>query len=159
MKDHFNARGMSMRSIVPCATLSVSVFIGLFAGCAPATTRTESPDQSLVTAEDLEKNPHESIESVLQRKVPGLVVTRTADGGIVLQIRGISSFKGENTPPLYVLDNLPIEPGPDGALTGLNPYDIESIKVLKGADAAMYGIQGANGVIVITSKKPASSRP
>jgi TonB-dependent SusC/RagA subfamily outer membrane receptor len=50
---------------------------------------------------------------------------------------------------------VPITPGPGGALNGINPYDIESIRVLKNpADIAIYGMRGANGVIVITMKKP-----
>jgi TonB-dependent SusC/RagA subfamily outer membrane receptor len=48
---------------------------------------------------------------------------------------------------------MPFRPGPDGALTGINPHDIESIRVLKGAEAGLYGIEGANGVIVITMKR------
>ena len=56
---------------------------------------------------------------------------------------------------LYVVDGVTIQPGPNGALTGINPYDIESIKVLKDpADTSMYGMRGANGVIVVTTKKP-----
>jgi TonB-dependent SusC/RagA subfamily outer membrane receptor len=53
-----------------------------------------------------------------------------------------------------VLDGVPITPGPGGSLTGIDPYDIESIKVLKDpADTAMYGMRGANGVIIITTKR------
>jgi TonB-dependent SusC/RagA subfamily outer membrane receptor len=91
--------------------------------------------------------------------VPGLLVTRAQDGGIALQVRGSSSFKGDDTPPLYVLNGLPFQPGPGGALTGINPHDIESIKVLKGAEAGLYGIEGANGVIVITTKQPGKRSP
>lgn len=148
-----------MKSSLLHIALSVSVLVGLLAGCAPATTRSEAPDKSLVTAEDVEKHPNESIESLLQRKVPGLEVTRTADGGVALRIRGISSYKGHETPPLYILNDLPIEPGPDGALAGINLYEIEWIKVLKGPDAAIYGIDGANGVIVIRTKKPGPPKP
>jgi TonB-dependent SusC/RagA subfamily outer membrane receptor len=108
----------------------------------------------MVTAEDLERNPSEPIENVLQAKVPGLLVTLNADGGIAVRIRGTSSLYGGNE-PLYVIDDQPITPGPGGALTGINPHDIESIKVLKDpADTGIYGMRGANGVIVITMKKP-----
>jgi outer membrane receptor for ferrienterochelin and colicin len=64
-----------------------------------------------VTAEDLEKNPGEPIEKVLQRKVPGVVVTRTADGGIALRIRGAMSFDGSDASPLYLINDVPIEVG------------------------------------------------
>lgn len=113
----------------------------------------------MVTAEDIEKRPNEPIERVIQDKVPGLVVTRAPDGGIALRIRGASSFDGSDAAPLYVVDDMPIEPGPGGALTGIDPYSIESIKVLKGAEAGIYGIRGFNGVIVITTKRPGKRTP
>jgi len=107
-----------------------------------------------VTAADIERNSGEPIEKILQAKVPGLSITRTADGGIAVQIRGPSSFHGNNA-PLYVIDDVAIQPGPGGALTGINPHDIESIRVLKDpADTGIYGMRGANGVIVVTTKKP-----
>lgn len=136
---------------------SLVIIVGLSAGCAPAPARREPVAQSTVTSEHLQ-NTNESIESVLQKQVPGLVVTRTSSGGISLQVRGGSSFRGSDGPPLYVLNGLPFQPGPDGSLTDINPFDIESIKVLKGAEAGIYGIQGSNGVIVITTKKPGKSR-
>lgn len=108
----------------------------------------------MVTADDLERNPDEPIERVLQAKVPGLIVTRTADGGIAVNIRGASSFYS-GTAPLYVLDDVPFEAAPGGVIAGLNIHDIESIKVLKNPeDIGVYGVRGANGVIVITTKKP-----
>jgi TonB-dependent SusC/RagA subfamily outer membrane receptor len=56
------------------------------------------------------------------------------------------------------VDNVPYTPGAGGALVGINPYDIESIKALtKPDEVAMYGVRGANGVIVVTLKKPGKS--
>jgi len=147
-----------MSSFLRLVAPSLAVIVGLSASCAPAQTRGEPGARSTVTSENLQ-NTNESIESILQKQVPGLVVTRTSSGGIALQIRGGSSFRGGDAPPLYVLNGLPFQPGPDGSLTDINPFDIESIKVLKGAEAGIYGIQGANGVIVITTKKPGKSRP
>lgn len=140
------------------AALSVSVFIGLIAGCTASQARPEPGSGSTVTSADLQ-DPNEPIESVLQKKVPGLIVTRTGDGGIALQIRGSSSYSGADTSPLYVLNGLPFQPGPGGVITGIDPHDIESIKVLKGASAGIYGIDGANGVIVITTKQPTKRNP
>lgn len=135
------------------AALPVCVALGLGAGCAPAATRSEPKDQSLITAEDLEKYPNEPIEKIIERKVPGVEVATTADGSLVLQIRGARTMiMGEPKPPLYVLDGIPLAPNPDGALAGIDPMNIASIKVLKGSDAALYGIDGANGVIVVTTK-------
>jgi TonB-dependent SusC/RagA subfamily outer membrane receptor len=122
--------------------------------CASGTARHETATKPDVTAEDLAKNPNEPIEVILQRKVPGITVTRTADGGVAIRIRGAMSFDGSDAGPLYLLNDHEIAAGRDGALPGVNPYDIDSIKVLKGADAAIYGIRGANGVIAITMKKP-----
>jgi len=133
---------------------SVSVLVGLSAACAPSSTYHEPLGQPGVTAADIERNSGEPIEKILQAKVPGLSITRTADGGIAVQIRGPSSFYSSNA-PLYVIDDVAIQPGPGGALTGINPHDIESITVLKDpADTGIYGMRGANGVIVVTTKKP-----
>jgi TonB-dependent SusC/RagA subfamily outer membrane receptor len=108
-----------------------------------------------VTAQDIDRNGGtEPIEKLLQAKVPGVLITRTADGGVAIQIRGPSSFYGSNE-PLYVIDDVPFQAGPHGALSGINPYDIESIRVLKNPeDTGLYGVRGANGVIVISLKKP-----
>jgi len=141
-------------AFVVCAT------IGLAAGCASSGSKapqpapsTPSSDQTVSRA-DLDRRPGQPIEKVLQEKVPGLLVTRTSDGGIALQLRGPSSLQGNNE-PLYVIDGQPMQPGPGGALTGINPYDIDEIKVLKDpADTGIYGMRGSNGVILITTKRP-----
>lgn len=136
---------------------SVAVLFGFATGCAASNPRGQAPEKTVVTAEDIEKHPNEPIEKVLQRKVPGVLVTRAADGGIALNIRGATSFNASDA-PLYVVDDAPFEPGPGGTLSGIDPYNIESIKVLKGADAGIYGIRGFNGVIVITTKKAAKPK-
>jgi TonB-dependent SusC/RagA subfamily outer membrane receptor len=94
------------------------------------------------------------IEQVLASRVSGVTITRAADGGIAVRIRGGTSLHGDDQ-PLYVVDGTPIRPGPGGALSGINPYDIASIRVLKDpVDTAMYGVRGANGVILIELKRP-----
>ena len=91
---------------------------------------------------------------MLEGRVAGVDVQRTPDGGIAVRIRGASSFNG-NTQPLYIIDGMPIEPGPGGSLTGISIADIESIKVLKdAASLTLYGSRGANGVIIIKTKRP-----
>jgi TonB-dependent SusC/RagA subfamily outer membrane receptor len=153
-------RGPIMTSLSARALLSVGLLAGLVAGChRPAGTASQPgpkrPDNSTVTSEEIQRqvSSDEPLEKVLQGRVAGVTVIRTANG-IAVRIRGGSSVYGNNE-PLYVIDGMPIQPGPNGALTGLNPYDIESIKVLKdAADTAMYGIRGANGVIVIKTKRP-----
>jgi TonB-dependent SusC/RagA subfamily outer membrane receptor len=105
-----------------------------------------------VTAEDLAQNPSQPIEKILQAHVPGVTITRTASGWLSVRIRGATTINGE-TEPLYVIDGLPIQAGPDGSLAGINPADIASIEVLKDASSlAFYGVRGANGVIIIKTK-------
>ena len=115
-------------------------------------------DQATVTADDMSKHTEEPIEKMLQGKVPGLIVSRTGDGQIAVQIRGATSFAERTQTPLYILDGLPFSPGKGGVLSGVDPYSIAEIKVLRGTDAAIYGIEGANGVILIKTKR-GPSRP
>jgi TonB-dependent SusC/RagA subfamily outer membrane receptor len=146
-----------MTSFSSHAVLPVGLVVGLAVGCAHsgATRQTSPPPPqgSVVTSEDIDRTPPAGpIEAVLEGRVAGVEVTRTAGGGIAVRIRGVSSFLGSNE-PLYVLDGTPIQPGPGGSLTGINPHDIASIEVLKNpADIAIYGVRGANGVIVIKTK-------
>ena len=118
-----------------------------------------------INSEQLEKNRNNSIESLLQGQVAGLVVSESSEpgGGIGISIRGVNSMLG-GTQPLYVIDGIPTSPVSDAQgnigtgqqqsnLGFLNPNDIEKIEVLKDAAAtAIYGARGANGVVVITTK-------
>jgi TonB-dependent SusC/RagA subfamily outer membrane receptor len=116
-------------------------------------TDTEASAGSVQPAE-IEKRPHESIAALLQSRTPGVEVSANMSRGISVRIRGSGSFYGSSE-PLYIVDGSPFRAGPGGMLTGINPYDIESIKVLKRPhETALYGVRGANGVIVITTKKP-----
>jgi TonB-dependent SusC/RagA subfamily outer membrane receptor len=151
-----------MTSFAMRALLSCGLIIGLSSGCAhrnnpaagappPAST---SPPSATVTADDIARAPGQSVEQVLMGRFPGVEVTRTPDGGFAVRIRGGSSIRSGNV-PLYVLDGVAIDPGPNGYLTGVNPNDIASIQVLKEpAETALYGLRGANGVIVIETKRP-----
>ncbi|HEY2066885.1 MAG TPA: TonB-dependent receptor plug domain-containing protein, partial [Gemmatimonadaceae bacterium] len=95
----------------------------------------------------------------LQRKYPGLRVSRTPDGSLAFQIRGTSSYTSRDTPPLFVVNGSPVRAGPNGELIGVDPYEIDTVKVLNPAEAGVYGIDGANGVIVITTKRGARPAP
>ena len=107
-----------------------------------------------VTAKDVSNTPSGSVEKSLEGRFPGVVVLTTASGGLSIRIRGAASINAQGTnAPLYVIDGSPVEAGPNGDLPGLNPYDIESIKVLKdAASTTMYGVRGGNGVIIIKTK-------
>lgn len=156
-----------MASFAFRALLPVGLVVGIASGCARAggksqgdiadTTRAAPPQTSTVTAEDIRRTPNEPIETALMGRFPGVEVARSADGGISIRIRGTTSILGSNE-PLYVLDGIPIQPSQNGSLSGINPYDIESIEVLKDAvSTVMYGARGANGVIVIKTKRPAAN--
>ena len=100
-----------------------------------------------------QERPVTSVADLLRGRVSGVVVTQGAGGGVRIRIRGTTSISGSND-PLYVVDDMPVEPDPGGTLPFLNAYDIESISVLKDASAtAIYGSRGANGVIVIKTKR------
>lgn len=114
----------------------------------------DPPGAITVTANDIQRTPSVSIEELLMSRFPGVWIARAPDGGISVRIRAGTSFVGNNK-PLIVVDNVPVEAGPGGSLAGIVPNDIESIEVLKDASAtAMYGVRGANGVIVIKTKRP-----
>ena len=151
-----------MSSFSPRDLLRSTLLAALVSACSSGGgTRTEAPapEQSkagqTVTARDIENTAAAgSVEKSLEGRFPGVVLLRSADGGTMIRIRGAASINGQN-PPLYVVDGVAVEPGPNGDLSGLNPYDIESIKVLKdAASTTMYGVRGGNGVILIKTKRP-----
>ena len=107
-----------------------------------------------VKAEKLTDIPANSIDGLLQGRVAGVqVVNSSQDPGAssTVRIRGNSSLNGSNA-PLVVIDGFPW--GDAGDLKQINPQDIVSMEVLKDASAsAIYGSRGANGVILITTRK------
>ena len=138
-------------------------FLALLLGVAAcshskSTTSDEVPapatmPRPAVTAEDIDRNPSKPIEQVLMDKFPGVIVTPTSDGGISIRIRGTGSLHSSNE-PLYVIDDVPMQAGAGGALKGINPHDIELIQVLKDpSETAIYGVRGANGVVVVKTRK------
>jgi len=117
---------------------------------------------------ELKTQPVASVERLLQGAIPGAIVTQTSGqpgGGVSVQIRGSNSITASSD-PLYVIDGFPINNdytvndasvtnGPKiNPLSTINTADIESVDVLKDASAtAIYGSRGANGVILVTTKK------
>jgi len=114
---------------------------------------------STIRAEKIRNVPLGSFDQALQGQVPGILVqAQSGQPGAAASvlIRGRGSILGSNT-PLYVLDGIEITAGD---FSTLNPSDFESMSVLKDASAtSVYGSRGANGVIVITSKKGKSGAP
>ena len=125
---------------------------------------------SYITSKDFNKGVIATPEQLLQGRIAGVQVTPASGepgAGSTINIRGSSSIRSNNT-PLYVVDGVPLDNGgTSGGLDGgsgtssagnplafLNPNDIESFNVLKDPSAiAVYGSRGANGVIMITTKK------
>jgi TonB-linked SusC/RagA family outer membrane protein len=144
-------------------------------------TRNSPNDITVLNADQINQVPAPTIENALQGKVPGAQISQNnggaPGGGLQIQIRGITSINADAN-PLYVIDgvvmdNETVNSG-ENAITGagnntitqdpqdnspnraadLNPNDIESIQVLKGATAAaIYGSRAGSGVVVITTKK------
>ena len=125
---------------------------------------------SSISTEEIEQVSPSSPESILQGRMAGVQVTQSSaepGGGLSVRIRGTGSITS-GSEPLYVIDGVPVQndagqlPGPTfgdrvsrpNPLASLNPQDIASINVLKDASAtAIYGARGANGVVLITTKR------
>lgn len=146
------------------------------------TQRLATGNIGTVTAAQIERQPVMNPLEALYGKVPGLVITPTsgyASGPVNVEIRGRANISGGPSDPLFIIDGVPMtlngagngsaygiipvlshasaNIGPaqgQSPLFSINPQDIESISVLKDADAtAIYGSRGANGVVIITTKK------
>ncbi|WP_158286436.1 SusC/RagA family TonB-linked outer membrane protein [Chitinophaga sp. S165] len=130
------------------------------------TKRFNTGNVSTVTAADIAKNPVSNPLLALSGRVSGLVINQTTGmpgGAVSVQLRGRNSIAAGND-ILYIIDGVPFKGGTSGTISSglvqgnlldlVNPADIESIDVLKDADAtSIYGSRGANGVILITTKK------
>ena len=133
--------------------------------------RDQTAAVSSINMKDLEEIPATSIDQVLQGQVSGLLISMNSGdpgSGSSIQIRGAASL-GLGSKPLIVVDNVPFKTNqtvdlnnPEGLseLVSISPSDIDKIDVLKDAAAtALYGSDGANGVIVITTKRGDKVKP
>lgn len=146
------------------------------------TQRLNTGNIAIVTAAEIEKQPVMNPLQALQGRIPGLIVSQTngyASAPFKVQIRGRNGLNVDaNSDPLYIIDGVPFtneveNPNPGNSILSsfggpangqspffsINPNDIESIEILKDADAtAIYGSRGANGVILISTKKGKAGR-
>jgi TonB-dependent SusC/RagA subfamily outer membrane receptor len=106
---------------------------------------------SSVTEEDMGETRVAHVAQMIQDRVPGAQVTHRGAGDFSIRIRGSRSLTGNNE-PLIVVDGIPAMSVGRG-LARVAPSDVKRIDVLKGAAATMYGSRGANGVILITTKR------
>ena len=105
------------------------------------------------TADELKDVKATQVEQLLEGRFAGVEVVRTRSGGFSIRIRGVTTFLGRSA-PLYVVDGLPVEVDSERGLDWLSPAEIERIDVLKDpTETTMYGVRGANGVILITTKR------
>ncbi|MBR1927446.1 MAG: TonB-dependent receptor plug domain-containing protein [Bacteroidales bacterium] len=97
-----------------------------------------------------EKHPRtfNTVYDYLREMVPGVRVESTGPLTANVYVRGINSINS-GTSPLFVVDGVVIDD-----ISSINPYEIDSVDVLKDSASAIYGVRGANGVILITLKKP-----
>lgn len=129
-----------------------------------------------VSAKDIENQPVTNVLSTVQGRMAGVSITQNSGvpgGGYSIQIRGRNSLRTyanseiDGSQPLYIVDGVPVGSGMTAVyganilsdanlnpLSNISPNDIESIEVLKDADAtAIYGSRGANGVVLVTTKR------
>lgn len=151
------------------------------AGYYQTTRWTQTGNISKIEAKDIEHQPVGNVLAAMMGRVPGLEIiqsTGVPGGNFQVRIRGTNSIANGND-PLIIIDGVPFlnttmafnessigiygdAQGNGGVspLNAINPNDIESIEVLKDADAtAIYGSRGANGVILITTKRGAPGKP
>ncbi|WP_090495504.1 SusC/RagA family TonB-linked outer membrane protein [Myxococcus virescens] len=139
-----------------------------------------------VNSEEINRAPAQTVDQALQGKVAGANIQSNGGapgGGLQLRLRGVSTINGSSA-PLYVIDGVlvsdvaiasgvfaitesvagsnanPTQDNQVNRIADINPNDIESIEVLKGASAAaIYGSKAANGVVIINTKRGRSSEP
>ena len=139
------------------ARFALLVALVTAAGCGRAALQNEEPapgsnDTNVATEKDWSGQVASRPEELFEGRFPGVQVLRLPEG-ISVRIRGSSSVMGDQE-PLYVVDGITIDPGPGGALVGINPADIERIEVLKDiGSTSLYGVRGANGVILIKTRR------
>lgn len=123
-----------------------------------------------ITAADIEKQPVTNLLATMQGRMAGVNIIQNSGvpgSGFEIQIRGLNSLRADGNQPLYIIDGVPYAsdaigsfytssatPRQTSPINSINPGDIESIEVLKDADAtAIYGSRGANGVVLVTTKR------
>jgi TonB-dependent SusC/RagA subfamily outer membrane receptor len=116
-----------------------------------ATSKPAPPPPASMKATEAARDHATTLAQLLQGRLSGVSVTPASDGGIIVRMGGPTSFYG-NQDPLFVVDGITID-GSRTTLNWLNPHDVESVQALKDpSQTAIYGVRGANGVILIKTK-------
>jgi TonB-linked SusC/RagA family outer membrane protein len=146
---------------------SVLAPVQVNAGYWKVSEREQTGSIARITSDDISKQPVGNPMAALIGRMPGVNIQQASGmpgSSFSIQIRGRNSLRSDGNTPLYIVDGVPFPAtsiaagnsplGNPSPLNSLNPSDIESIEVLKDADAtAIYGTRGANGVVLITTKK------
>ncbi|HYD54467.1 MAG TPA: TonB-dependent receptor plug domain-containing protein [Gemmatimonadaceae bacterium] len=156
----FTGRGAAAPALVAVVALAACAVTpprpspGTGPAAAQDVGRRDASATATLDAADLEHQQATRLEELIAGRVAGVQVVRTPTGDFSVRIRDTRSFRG-NDEPLYVVDGMQIRgQSLRNALAAVHPRDIVRIEVLKDAmAAASYGSQGANGVIVITTKR------
>ena len=158
--------GLEIRLSIAIKTLDETVVIGY----GRTTQRLNTGSVSKISSRDIGKQPVSNPLAALQGRAPGLTIIQQnglPGSNFSVQIRGRNSIQSGNS-PLFIIDGVPFlsdierltqrgQIGANNPFNTINPNDIESIEILKDADAtAIYGSLGANGVVLITTKKATS---
>ncbi|WON94368.1 SusC/RagA family TonB-linked outer membrane protein [Sphingobacterium sp. UGAL515B_05] len=148
----------------------------LNAGYYKVSKKEQTGSIAKVSAKEIENQPISNVLAAAQGRMAGVSIVQSSGvpgSGFQVQIRGKNSLRSDGNNPLYIVDGVPIgnevktfgftsailPMSSISPLNSINPNDIESIEVLKDADAtAIYGSRGANGVILVTTKKGKSGR-
>src|SRR5690606_8802867 len=123
------------------------------------TKRSVTGAMSTIETKELKQSPVANLNNALAGRVPGLMTVQSSGqpgaDAAAMYIRGVATY-GSNTAPLIVIDGLPRS---EGSFSQIDPNEVESVSILKDASSsALYGIQGANGVIVVTTKRGRSEQ-
>jgi TonB-dependent starch-binding outer membrane protein SusC len=165
-----------MKDLSPLPALALAVCLAAtVAACGPRSSPRSGPEVDPVqvgygarwhgdvtgsvaslTADDLDGQRVGTVEELLRDRVSGLLVSRRPDGSLSVRVRGNRSLLGSNE-PLVVIDGMPVNAQSVSlALTGVPPQIVARIDVLKDAGStAAYGSRGANGVILVTTRRSA----
>ncbi len=128
-------------------------------GYGVTSTRDLTGQVASLNEEQLSKKSATNVETMLQNAAAGVVVSLASSNPsekIRVRVRGEASLTGDNE-PLYVVDGMPVT---SDVMSAISPSDIQSMDVLKDASAAaIYGSRGANGVVIVTTKRGKSGKP
>ena len=136
---------------------SLTMVAGIAVACSHRASRgsqavvpTPAPPPASTVRADVARHQSTTLDQLLAGRISGVTVSPARGGGIVVRMGGPTSFYGAQD-PLFVIDGVPTES--NGTLSWLDPHDIESIQALKDpSQTAIYGVRGANGVILIKTK-------